>query len=166
VIWALTVYFSNGAIEALVGDLVSSQRTLVRPPRGVTLGGRWDLMAHFVYSAGITLATQRGIGIAAGEFKELQDSGGGSGFSFADLAADRAGVQFVTRATSSESAARQLQQRIVENDSEQAFFPDISGLLEGLSDAQFRQQYGSIQSERYRKQVALIDQRIARLPVY
>lgn len=166
VIWALTVYFSNGAIEALVGDLVSSQRTLVRPPRGVTLGGRWDLMAHFVYSAGITLATQRGIGIAAGEFKELLDSGGGSGFSFADLAADRAGVQFVTRATSSEAAARQLQQRIVENDGERAFFPDISGLLEGLSDAQFRQQYGSTQSERYRKQVALIDQRIARLPVY
>jgi hypothetical protein len=167
VIWALTIYFSYGAFETLVGDLVSSQRALVRPPSGVTLGGRWDLMAHFIYSAGITLATQQGIGIAAGEFKELLDSGkGGSGFSFADLAADRAGVQFVTAATSNESAARQLQQSIVANNSEAAFFPDISGLAEGLSDVQFRRQYGSTQSESYREQVALIDQRIARLPVY
>ena len=167
VIWALTIYFSYGAFETLVGDLVSSQRALVRPPSGVTLGGRWDLMAHFIYSAGITLATQQGIGIAAGEFKELLDSGnGGSGFSFADLAADRAGVQFVTAATSGESAARQLQQGIVANNSEAAFFPDISGLAEGLSDVQFRRQYGSTQSESYRKQVALIDQRIARLSVY
>jgi hypothetical protein len=167
VIWALTIYFSYGALEALTGDLVSSQRALVRPPSGVTLGGRWDLMAHFIYSAGITLATQQGIGIAAGEFKELLDSGsGGSGFSFADLAADRAGVQFVTAATSNESAARQLQQSIVANNSEAAFFPDISGLAEGLSDMQFRRQYGSTQSESYRKQVTIIDQRIARLPVY
>ncbi|RLA48911.1 MAG: hypothetical protein DRQ97_02630 [Gammaproteobacteria bacterium] len=167
VIWALTIYFSYGEFETLVGDLVSSQRALVRPPSGVTLGGRRDLMAHFIYSAGITLATQQGIGIAAGEFKELLDSGnGGSGFSFADLAADRAGVQFVTTATSNEPAARRLQQGIVANNSEAAFFPDISGLAEGLSDVQFRRQYGSTQSENYRKQVALIDQRIARLPVY
>ena len=150
-----------------MGDLVSSQRALVRPPSGVTLGGRWDLMAHFVYSAGITLATQQGIGIAAGEFKELLDSGnGGSGFSFADLAADRAGVHFVTAAISSESSARHLQQGIVADNSEAAFFPDVTGLVEGLSEEQFRQQYGSTQSESYRNQLDLIDQRIARLPVY
>jgi hypothetical protein len=124
-------------------------------------------MAHFVYSAGITLATRQGIGIAAGEFKELLDSGnGGSGFSFADLAADRAGVRFVVAAISSESTARHLQQSIVVNNSEGAFFPDITGLAEGLSEVQFKQRYGSTQSESYRKQVALIDQRIARLPVH
>ena len=122
---------------------------------------------HFLYSAGITLATQQGIGIAAGEFKELLDSGNsGSGFSFADLAADRAGIQFVTVATASEAAARQLQTKVVASNSEEDFFPDISGLVEGLSEEQFRQQYGSAESERYRKQVALIDQRIERLPVY
>ena len=167
VIWALTIYFSYGAFEALVGDLVSSQRALVRPPSGVTLGGRWDLMAHFIYSAGITLATRQGIGIAAGEFKELLDSGnGGSGFSFADLAADRAGVQFVTAAIASEPTAQKLQQSIVANNNEDAFFPDISGLAEGLSEVQFRRLYGSTQSESYRQQLALIDGRIARLPVY
>lgn len=167
VIWALTVYFSYGGIETLVGDLVSSERDLVRPARGVTLGARWDLMAHFLYSAGITLATQQGIGIAAGEFKELLDSGGGgSGFSFPDLAADRAGVRFATEATASESSARQLQQVIVENVGEGVFFPSVSGLPEGLREKQFQKEYGSTQSETYRKQVALIDQRINRLLAY
>jgi hypothetical protein len=104
--WALAIYLSYGAMETLVGDLVSGQRALVRPTSRVTLGARWDLMAHFIYSAGITLATQQGIGIAAVEFKELLDSGkSGSGFSFADLAADRAGVRFVDVATGSESTA-------------------------------------------------------------
>ena len=124
-------------------------------------------MLHFIYSAGITLATQQGIGFAAGEFKELLDSGsGGSGFSFADLAADRAGIAFVKAATASESGAQHLQQSIVAHKDESAFFPSISGLSEGLSAAQFRRMYGSTESQEYRSQVELIDERIARLPVY
>lgn len=162
--WALVIYFSNGAFETLVGKLVSSQRPLVRSPYGVVLANRQDLMAHFLYSAGITLATQQGIGIAAGEFKELLDSGnGGSGFSFADLAADRAGIDFVNAATSSEESARELQQRVIGSKAEAGFFPDISGLAEGLSEEQFQAQYGSVESERYRAEVAAIDRRIARL---
>lgn len=163
-IWALVIYFSNGAFETLIGKLVSGQRPLVHSPAGVVLADRQDLMAHFLYSAGITLATQQGIGIAAGEFKELLDSGsGGSGFSFADLAADRAGIDFVNAATASDESARQLQRRIIDSDGEANFFPDITGLVEGLSEEQFRQRYGSVESERYRKQVEHIDNRIARL---
>lgn len=163
-IWALVIYFSNGAFETLVGKLVSGQRPLVRSPYGVVLASRQDLMAHFLYSAGITLATQQGIGIAAGEFKELLDSGnGGSGFSFADLAADRAGIDFVNAATASEESAQQLQRRIIESNGEADFFPDITGLEEGLSEEQFREQYGSVESKRYRQQVERIDRRIAQL---
>jgi hypothetical protein len=163
-IWALAIYFSNGAFEALVGKLVSGQRPLVRPPAGVVLADRQDLMAHFLYSAGITLATAQGIGVAAGEFKELLDSGdGGSGFSFADLAADRAGIEFVNAAMASEQSARQLQQRIIASRGEASFFPDVSGLAEGLGEEQFREQYGSVESPRYLEQVRQIDKRIARL---
>lgn len=163
-IWAVVIYFSNGAFETLIGKLVSGQRPLVRSPYGVVLANRQDLMAHFVYSAGIALATQQGIGIAAGELKELLDSGnGGSGFSFADLAADRAGIDFVNAATSSEDSARQLQQRVIASRGEANFFPDIAGLAEGLSEEQFRTQYGSVESERYLRQVERIDRRIQRL---
>ena len=50
-------------------------------------------------SAGIKLIADSGISFAAGEFKELLDAlSGGSGFSFADLAADRAGTHFAKMA--------------------------------------------------------------------
>lgn len=166
-IWALVIYFSNGGFEALVGKLVSSQRELAYAPYNVTLGQREDLRMHFLTSAGIALASQQGISIAAGEFKELLDSGdGGSGFSFVDLAADRAGIQFVTLATAGEEEARELQEQLAQVTSEYSFFPDISGLLEGMSDAQFREQYGDVESARYLEEVRRIDQRIARLPIY
>ena len=166
-IWALSIYYSNGGFEALIGKLVSSQRELVRSPSVMTLAGRGDLVAHFLSSAAIALASQQGISVAVGEFKELLDSGdGGSGFSFADLAADRAGIQFVSLATASEAQARQVQEQLMLNASEASFFPDISGLAEGLDENQFRQQYGDVESQRYRQQVELIDQRIARTLIY
>ncbi len=166
-IWALSIYFSNGGFEMLIGKLVSSERELVRSPYPVTLAGRQDLMAHFISSAAIALASQQGISIAAGEFKELLDSGdGGSGFSFVDLAADRAGIQFVSLATADDAEAQQLQEQLQANPGESSFFPDITGLVEGLSDDQFRQQYDGMESERYRLQVELIDQRIARALIY
>jgi hypothetical protein len=59
-----------------------------------------------------------------------------------------------------------LQEQLLANAGEASFFPDISGLVEGLSDDQFRQQYGDVESERYRQQVELIDQRIARALIY
>jgi hypothetical protein len=60
--------------------------------RHIMLGGRQDLRLHFIVSLGIKVIADSGISFAAGEFKELLDAlSGGSGFSFADLAADRAG---------------------------------------------------------------------------
>jgi hypothetical protein len=166
-LWALINFFSDGAFEALSGKLVSGESDLVRSPSGVTLAARGDLLDHFVYSAGITLATQQGIGVAAGEFKELLDSGnGGSGFSFVDLAADRAGIAFVEAATASEEGARQFQQVLLAGAGENGFFPDISGLAENLDQDQFRELYGSTESARYQRQLAAIDERIIRLPLY
>ncbi len=167
IVWALAIYFSSGVFETLVGDLVSSERRLARPPYNITLGGRTDLMQHFLYSAAIALATEQSIGIAVGEFKELLDSGnGGSGFSFADLAADRAGIRFAAEATSSEKLARQLQQSLVLHNNEEVFFPDISGLAEGLDEGTFQRQYGHTKSDSYLQLIELIDQRIARLLAY
>lgn len=166
-LWALVIYFSNGTFEALAGKLVSSQRELVFAPYDVTLASRRDLRAHFIASAGMTLASQQGISFAVGEFKELLDSGyGGSGFSFVDLAADRAGIHLVSLATASEEDARQVQSLLSTNNTELAFFPDTAGLIEGLSDAQFRQQYGDVKSAMYLEVVETIDRRIAGLLIY
>lgn len=166
-IWALVIYFSDGGFETLIGTLVSSQRELVYAPYDVRLAQRQDLRLHFLTSAGIALASQQGISIAAGEFKELMDSGdGGSGFSFVDLAADRAGIHFVALAMAGEEEARQLQKQLAQIQGEASFFPDTSGLIEGISDAQFRERYGDMESARYLEEVARIDQRIKSLLIY
>lgn len=166
-LWAVSIYFSYGRVETLAGKLVSATRPLAYPPYRVTLAGRRDLMQHFIYSAGITLATRQGVGIAAGEFKELLDSGGGgSGFSFADLAADRAGVLFAERAVRDEASARALQRAYLEQPGEGAFFPDVAALQEGLDYADFEREYGALRSADYRARVVEIDKRILRLPVY
>ena len=41
-----------------------------------------------------------------GLYKEIEDSRGGSGFSFNDIAADRAGTRFGEKAVASEDSAR------------------------------------------------------------
>ena len=59
------------------------------------LAGRRDLLQQFIVSAGLRVLAENGVPMAIGEFKELLDSrSGGSGFSFVDLAADRAGLRF------------------------------------------------------------------------
>ena len=58
-----------------------------------TLSGRGDLSLHFLYSVILEQVGKENIGLSIGELKELLDSNeGGSGFSFADLAADKAGI--------------------------------------------------------------------------
>lgn len=167
VIWAMAIYFSYGEFEKLVGDLVSEKRRLVYPAFNVTLQGRRDLMQHFVYSAAISLATRQGIGIATGEFKELLDSGGpGSGFSFVDLAADRAGVHFASAAVASEKQAREIQQSFLEQGSEANYFPDIDGFEEGLTEEAFTARFTNTRSQAYQEQISRIDSRISKLPAY
>ena len=50
-----------------------------------------DLAQHFIVSAVIAAAGGTPIAAAAGVYKELNDARDGSGFSFSDIAADRAG---------------------------------------------------------------------------
>ncbi len=56
--------------------------------------GRNDTAKHFFVSALLTAATTAQEAEQLGVAKEVLDAQGGSGFSFADLAADRAGIRF------------------------------------------------------------------------
>src|SRR5574343_2046502 len=60
----------------------------------ITLAGRHDLAQHFAVSATLAAWAGEPIADAIGLYKELADARHGSGFSFADLAADRAGTRF------------------------------------------------------------------------
>ena len=119
---------------------------------GATLRDRNDLARHFIVSAALRSLSSKEWTFAVGLIKEQLDAAdGGSGFSFADLGADFAGVQFAERATGSEAAARRLQLRMAGTVSVDDLMPPIDGLPEGLSREEFRDRFGSMTDPRFLK---------------
>jgi hypothetical protein len=101
-----------------------------------------------------------------GEAKEVTDTDGPSGFSFTDLAADRAGVRFAEVATASDASARALQSALAAGAKETDFFPRVGDLPEGLSEEDFKTRYGDVDSPAYEAVVKKIDARIANITLY
>jgi hypothetical protein len=139
----------------------SHARTL-RP----SLLGRHDLAQHYLVSAGLAVAAGSGLAGGVGVFKELEDSRGGSGFSFADLLADRAGIRLAQMATATEKRARLLQQRMSGPLSETDFMPEIDDLPEGVMELEFKRRYRDLDSNSYRMIEAEIEQRLSRCSIY
>src|SRR6185369_17651347 len=80
---------------------------------GTTLRGREDWARHYCLSAALAVVESPFMSDAGGIIKEELDAlARGSGFSFGDLTADRAGVRFAQAATASESAAQEMQRRL------------------------------------------------------
>lgn len=140
------------------------------PPAGqqysAFLYKRIDLAQHFIGSAAITASVNGQVAQAVGEEKELSDAIGGSGFSFIDLAADKAGTRFGEMATSSPESARRIQKAMSQVKNYTDFMPDPRDLPEKMSEADFKSRFGSIQSPAYQEISKLIDARIAAAPIY
>lgn len=165
---ALSIYAGNPLFDKLARinlskELLSRSAYLQKVP----LGGRQDLRLHFIVSAGLKLLSDHSISSAIGELKELLDAHrGGSGFSFADLAADRAGIRFVEVATDSSGGARRLQELLAGRSGEALFFPKVADLPEDMPKAEFEQRYSGLDSAAYQGLVHEIDRRIDQCPVY
>jgi uncharacterized protein YfiM (DUF2279 family) len=130
-----------------------------------TLHGRGDLAQHFGISAAITAAGGGVLADSIGVFKELDDSRGGTGFSFADLLADRAGVELASAAVGRDAQRIQTAmsaKALRESD----FMPAINGLPEGLMEMEFKQRYRDLDDARYAQVKGELETRIARLPIY
>ncbi|MEH6636734.1 MAG: hypothetical protein V7700_14505 [Halioglobus sp.] len=130
-----------------------------------TLAGRNDLAQHFAISSAIAVAGGSVLANAIGAYKELDDSRGGSGFSFPDLLADRAGVELAEAATG--SAAENMQRLMAEDGlKESDFMPLLDDLPEGLMEMEFRQRYSDLDDARYGHVKREINTRIALLPLH
>ncbi|MFA3791700.1 hypothetical protein AB6T38_11325 [Aliiglaciecola sp. SL4] len=163
---ALAIYVGHHRMANFIGDVQPYQNKLVMPYYRPLLRGRSDLTQHFVISSAIKILTQQGISHAVGEFKELMDRAeGGSGFSFADLAADLAGIKFASMAIDP-IYAEAFQDALAQVESEDLFFPAIDNLPEGLSKQAFIKQYGNVESDEYKQTVAQINQHLEHLPLY
>ena len=158
-ILALTFYANRQGLSAIVPAARHWKSAL---PRTVTLGGRSDLPLHFLVSATIAAESGGPLANAVGLYKEVADSQGGSGFSFIDLAADRAGTRFGQRAVRD---ASWLQSRLAEGVIEGDLLPDVSDLPEYLSATQFQQRFGALGSAPYRRLMDHIETRLDALDV-
>lgn len=162
-ILALGVILGDDKVAAVGGRELDStakdQRESLR--RRVTIHGRGDLPRHFSVSAALTVLTDKDRALAVGIAKEMADSlPGGSGFSFVDMAANKAGIRLATIATQDSQSARQLQLQILTSDTHSQFVPAVDGLPENLSLTDFQTQYGGLGSEKSRQLLREINQRI------
>jgi hypothetical protein len=135
------------------------------PGHAVTLNQRDDLSKHFMISAALSANTGGPFADAVGIYKEVADARGGSGFSFGDIAADRAGSRLGELAEKPESA-RRLQERLGMPLKEPALMPATSDLPEFMLEAEFKQEFGGVGAPAYARMMADIDERIAALPLY
>jgi len=166
-IFALAVYFGSYRFEYFIGklatDIPRKPRCYAIPP----LAKRVDLTQHFIYSAAIELLSSKQTSEFVGELKELLDSNlNGSGFSFVDLMADRAGVRFAQLATDSEDSAFYHQQLLQRTFSDSDMFPSNITLPEHLTQQAFEHAYQHIDAPAYEAIIQQIDTQLTSLTVY
>ncbi len=94
---------------------------------GTTLRGREDWARHYCLSAALAVAGTPFASDSGGLIKEQLDAlAKGSGFSFGDLMADRAGIRFTKAATDSEVAALRMQNNLQNGYSVDDYFPAVA----------------------------------------
>ncbi len=135
-------------------------------PRRVALGGRGDWAQHFTISAALAAVAGTPLADAVGLYKELEDARGGSGFSFADLAADRAGTRFGALAAGAGPTQDRLQRRLKVGLEDQDLLPPLRDLPEFLEEAEFKRRYGTVESAAYKRMAADIERRVGALGLY
>jgi len=156
-------FYANGTSLA---KIVPAAAQWPKPiPRTVTLAGRDDFPKHFLISAVLAAEAGTPLADAVGLQKEIDDSRGGSGFSFNDIGADRAGTRFGEIASRSPERARKLAQAIARGVKESDFMPDVSDLPEFMPEAEFKRRYGGVDGAGYNKMMDRIEARVASRPL-
>lgn len=145
--------------------IVPAARNWAQPGRfNLALLGRNDFAQHFAVSAAISALAGSALSDAIGLQKEIEDSRGGSGFSFNDIAADRAGTRFGELAVASASA-RRLQARAGAGLREPDIMPRVADLPEFMPEAEFKRRFGGVGAPAYERMMKDIEARVAALPI-
>jgi hypothetical protein len=163
---ALGMLLGHPRIEQLVGSIQAMNRDASRQFEGATLRQRADWTKHFFVSAALSVLSTRGISDGVGLFKEELDADGGSGFSFGDLLADRAGLALATAATRDDESAIAMQERLARPFRVDDVMPHGADLPENLQDAEFRARFGGGDGPEYRRVAAELERRISECAAY
>lgn len=163
---------NRAALTALAERTLGQRLVSVRGLQGlgrrgsVHLKGRQDFAQHFALSAFIAASGGEGLSDVAGLYKELRDAREGSGFSFNDLAADRAGSRLGEASTHSPARARRVQDALAGVTDAGAFFPRVDDLPEFMRQAEFERRFGGVDAAPYKAMVEKIEARIRALRLY
>lgn len=123
--------------------------------------GRADLAKHFFVSAHLAVVMGGGAARSAGLAKEVLDANGGSGFSHADMTANRAGIVFAEKLLAGKITLDQIKRSY----SVAHFMPEITGLTEGLQAGQLASHVGDLENG-LAAELRRTEERILSLPVY
>ncbi|HAM47275.1 MAG TPA: hypothetical protein DCO73_06030 [Alphaproteobacteria bacterium] len=164
---AFALYFGDLPMPHLAAAVRTA--ALAGPPpnaRAVRIQGRHDLVQHLATSAALQITGNSGLANALGEIKEFTDTApGGTGFSFADLAAGRVGTLLAQQALDP-LTARHVQQQLAETRNARDFFPRLDDFPQVLQQADFERIYRDFDSPPYQAAIAEIDARIQSLPLF
>ena len=161
---AVVAFYVNGKGLAAI---VPSAKDWPRPvAKTVTLNGRTDFPQHFAVSAALAAHAGGPMSDAIGLYREVDDSRRGSGFSFNDIAADRAGTRFGEVATQSAASARGVQRRMTSGVRESDLMPEVADLPEFMPEAEFKRRFGGIGAPAYQRMMQDIERRVAACPLY
>ena len=158
---ALSLAVVGDRADALLPREAKLRKRCIFPERALLLQGRADLAKHWVFSAALTSAFGAQAAENLGEWKELDDSRSeGSGFSFVDLAADRAGVQTALRALDPLTAAA-TGEKLGRTTEDNLLPKALLKAPEGLSARSFGRRFGSLEQIEYREAISRIDRLLA-----
>ena len=163
---ALGILMGHRRLEQFFGPVVGDDSRRAAPFTRVTLRGRDDWTKHFAVSAALTVLSAEAPSDAVGLFKEELDASRGSGFSFGDLMADRAGTTFALLATRDDASARALQDRIGAGFRVDDYFPPAADLPENIRDAELTSRYGGVGGPLFRTWAAEVERRLWSCPAY
>lgn len=129
------------------------------------LQGRHDWAMHWSLSSALAVTTNSQFARAVGEWKELADSTSGnamlakgdpSGFSLADIAADRAGVLTAQKLTDPASVAA-ARKWVLKADDDQILPQELIQFGDGLTEKEMAERFGDTDSKEYADQIRKID---------
>ncbi len=168
-VYALATLLADRRVQQLYGRIADDDAHIFRQywiPNRARLHDRVDLNRHYWISALIAMAANTQVSDLLGELKEQIDAGdGGSGFSFRDLLADRAGTRLGEMAVRDPAAARLIQRRLAQLGGPDQLIPEGDDLPEGLTAERLRSEYGGVNGPGYRRLVDEIERRVERLPL-
>ncbi len=127
---------------------------------------RIDIPQHFIAAALLAAVDSTILTQQLSVDKEVGDAQHGSGFSFIDLLADKAGIRFGQMATASPKQARQLQQLLANNKDYASIIPNVQDLPEQMDEDTFKQRYSEVGSPAYQAVIEQIEARIKQLAIY